>query len=271
MGLRYLGGKDEALRLGLREQLITRARAHARGTNRGVRFFDLFCGSGKVTLAMEGLHAARFAADASAPVVCLLRALRDGWSPPEALSYDLWRALRQQAKAVGLLGVNARAIECDPIIAFAGFACSRNGAFFRGFQYDPATVAAAARSALKLGEDLRRLNISIQLADYRMAFRDVVGVEDSTTAFGPGDVVYCDIPYDGTATYATAPKFNACAFWRWAVRVARRGALVLVSEYGAPPVGVEVWRCARTVRVRRLNVGRKGAPTVIEKLYEVVA
>lgn len=240
-GVGYLGGKSEALRLGLRDQLLTRAQRYG-----CVRFFDLFCGSGKVSLAMADLCVAQFAADVSAPIVCLLRALRDGWLPPTDLSYDLWRALRQQAKSVGLLGV-----------------------FFRGFKYG--AIAKVSRSAVTLGEELRRIGLHIQVADYRMAFREVVGVDGRTTAFGPGDVVYCDIPYDGTATYATAPPFDAEAFWRWAVRLARRGVLVLVSEYGAPPVGLEVWRCERRVRVTQLNAARKGDRTVIEKLYEVIA
>lgn len=257
MGVRYLGGKDELLRLGLREQLVTRARAC--GCR---RFFDVFCGSAKVTVAMEELGVPRYASDLSSPIVSLLLALQHGWLPPTSLSHDLWKALRQQARTLKLLKAEAGPVLCDPIIAFAGFACSRNGAFFRGFQYEASAVESAARSAVRLGEQLQ--GVHIRLADYRSAWPGL-------TELGPGDVVYCDIPFGNTEGYATTPKFDMASFWRWAQKLTRRGVLVLVSEYAAPPAALEVWRCERVVRVRQLNAQRKGDRTVIEKLYEVRA
>ena len=47
-------------------------------------------------------------------------------------------------------------------------------------------------------------------------------------------LVYCDPPYQGTTGYAGAGAFDHAAFWR-TVRAWSAHAVVLVSEYAAPP------------------------------------
>lgn len=63
-------------------------------------------------------------------------------------------------------------------------------------------------------------------------------------------VIYCDPPYQGTAsyTYATQAKMNYTAFWNW-VRTISKNNYVYVSEQQAPSDFKVVWEqeCNRTM------------------------
>ena len=85
--------------------------------------------------------------------------------------------------------------------------------------------------------------------DYRVAADDAV--ED--------DVIYADPPYQGTSGYGVA--FDNVEFWDWC-RQPRR-ALLIISEYSAPPDFVEIW--AKQVTCAMPSNGNVGRP--IERLF----
>ena len=86
-------------------------------------------------------------------------------------------------------------------------------------------------------------------SDYRVAAEDAA--ED--------DVIYADPPYADKAGYSVA--FDNAAFWEWCRRPRR--ALLIVSEYSAPPDFVEIW--AKKVTCSMSSNGNVGRP--IERLY----
>lgn len=71
------------------------------------------------------------------------------------------------------------------------------------------------------------LPIEFRNTDYRAAAEDA----------GEDDVIYADPPYQDKTGYGVA--FNNVEFWEWC-RQPRR-ALLIISEYSAPPDFVEVW------------------------------
>ena len=85
--------------------------------------------------------------------------------------------------------------------------------------------------------------------DYRAA------VEDA----GEGDVIYADPPYADKSGYGVA--FDNAEFWEWS-RQPRR-ALLIISEYSAPPDFVEIW--AKKVTCAMSQSGEVGRP--IERLF----
>lgn len=106
------------------------------------------------------------------------------------------------------------------------------------------------------GERLARFDeLSINLpvefrnCDYRAAADDAC--ED--------DVIYADPPYAGKGGYGVA--FDNAAFWEWC-RQPRR-ALLIISEYSAPPDFAEVW--AKKVTCTMSQNGEVGRP--IERLF----
>ena len=95
------------------------------------------------------------------------------------------------------------------------------------------------------------LNLPIEFRnlDYRAAAEDAS--ED--------DVIYADPPYANKVGYGVA--FDNAEFWEWCRRPRR--ALLIISEYSAPPDFVEVW--AKQVICAMSQNGSVGRP--IERLF----
>ena len=93
------------------------------------------------------------------------------------------------------------------------------------------------------------LPIEFRNLDYRAAAEDA----------GEGDVIYADPPYAGKGGYGVA--FDNEEFWAWC-RQPRR-ALLIISEYSAPPDFVNVW--GKQVTCTMPPNGEVGRP--IERLF----
>ena len=93
------------------------------------------------------------------------------------------------------------------------------------------------------------LPIEFRNLDYRVAADDA----------GEDDVIYADPPYQGKSGYGVA--FDNVEFWEWC-RQPRR-ALLIISEYSAPPDFVDVW--AKQVTCAMSQNGEVGRP--IERLF----
>lgn len=93
------------------------------------------------------------------------------------------------------------------------------------------------------------LPVEFRNTDYRVAAEDA----------GEDDIIYADPPYDSKTGYGVA--FDNAEFWEWCRRPRR--ALLIISEYSAPPEFVEVW--ARKVTCAMSSYGKVGRP--IERLF----
>lgn len=79
----------------------------------------------------------------------------------------------------------------------------------------------------------------------------------------PGDVVYCDPPYEGTKEYKDG-NFPHEQFWDTAQRWAELGADVFVSEYNAPVGWEAIWEKPLRSSVR---LGSENRHVALEKLF----
>jgi len=95
-------------------------------------------------------------------------------------------------------------------------------------------------------------------ANYRTAI-----AQSAATATPQTTLVYLDPPYANTAGYGGTPRFDAAALWDTAREWSRRGAVVLVSEYAAPPNFVSV---ASQSKPSSMAGGHRQAPRT-ERLY----
>ena len=91
--------------------------------------------------------------------------------------------------------------------------------------------------------------IEFRNVDYRVAAEDA----------GEDDVIYADPPYENKTDYGVA--FDNAAFWEWCRRPRR--ALLVISEYSAPPDFVDVW--AKQTTCAMSSNGEVGRP--IERLF----
>lgn len=198
-------------------------------------YVEPFLGSAATFAAVAPRFRQAIGADVHEDLVLMWLEVLDGWAPPESLSREEYDALRHA--------------EPSALRAFAGFPCSFGGKWFDGYARDPKSdrnfARAASRSILRRAEGMR--GASILRADYRTLARYI----------GPDTVVYADPPYADTRAYAGAGPFDSVEFWGVAEGWAEAGALVLVSEYAAPPGWREVWAVERHTSTALDNRGAR--------------
>ena len=200
--MQYLGGKS---------RIAKRIAAHLEALAApGALIEDRFCGGLSVAAAIK--HRPLRVADANAALVCTLRAVQDGWVPPESLSeaeYAVLKATRDPT---------------DPLTAFAAAGCSFGAKWWGGYaraKMHPQGYAGFASRSLrrKVGA---LAGICVECTDYR---------EPVQVA---GSIVYLDPPYADAVGYPGCEEFDHAEFWTTAEQWARGNVTVRVSEYSAP-------------------------------------
>jgi DNA adenine methylase len=182
------------------------------------RYWEPFVGAANVICRPELGAFERLGSDIDEGIVSLLRAVRDGWTPPDYISEDAYA----EARCGG---------PCDPAMrAFIGYGCSFGGKYFGGYARsgDRNYAKNAHNSLLRQAGAL--VGVSLVAAPYDAA------------PFGKVDVVYCDPPYAGTTACGAGGAFDSEAFWHWCEGLAAAGTRVFVSEFSAPNGWVEVWQ-----------------------------
>lgn len=148
-------------------------------------------------------------------IALMWQAVRDGRVPPTEISEEEYEELRTG-------NPSARR-------GFVGFGGSFGGKWFGGYARggfnsngQPRNYQAeSARAVLKNADTIKRAKIIH--GDYSLA------------PVTSDCVVYCDPPYEGTIPYGAVGEFDSQRFWRTCEVWTRIGALVVVSEYTAPP------------------------------------
>lgn len=227
--MRYLGGKARIARHVV--DVIERYRPA------DAPVWEPFCGGLNVTAELARRGVVVLASDASVPLIALLCAVRDGWTPPETLSEAEWKAARALPPS-------------DPLHGFAGFTA---------FGGDYGGSYALPKRDNHFDQTRRALLRDVPLVTARGA---IALIDFLVVNPGPTDaIIYCDPPYAGRTGYAGAPPFNRA---RFVARVAERSryTTVFVSEY-AFPLGECVWTHERAAALR----GRD--KTHVERIYRV--
>jgi DNA adenine methylase len=193
--MRYNGGKGSC----------ARELAGIISEYRPIAYWEPFVGAANVITKVTANF--RVGTDLDADIILLLRAVRDGWVPPEKVSEEEYK--------------NAKNRDPSAIRAFFKYGCSFGGKPWEGFARsgDRNYALNAKNSLLKQAPALKGIDF-IQ-CDYRSV---------NPTHF---DVIYCDPPYKGTTSVGCGGKFDSDFFWEW-VRQSSQHSVVLVSELQAP-------------------------------------
>ena len=224
--MRYLGGKS---RLAKRIGATILEHSNQRGY-----YIEPMIGGGSVFFELAPHFQRSYGGDVQEDLILMYQALADGWVPPDTVTEEEWRELRDSPPSA--------------LRAFAGFGCSFGGRFFEGYGRDRDGNRNFA------GETKKRL------ATYQNTLRTL----PTAPLFGQGDyeerwplrgsVVYLDPPYAGTKGYSSkragVPEFDTDKFWdvvtKW---VTEDGAHVFVSEFNAPDKWTPIWERERSVGV----------------------
>lgn len=208
--MRYQGGKSRIAKP------IAAAINASSSSGGGQAFVSLFCGSCAVESKVTGFNRV-ILNDKHPYLIALLRGVQAGWIPPDDVSEEQYRFLRDNEDLL------------PPLTGFAGFGCSFGGKWFGGYARSKDGTNYAAQSKRSLMQDMATLTkAEIICGDYR------------SCPIPAGAVVYADPPYKDTTGYGNE-VFDTETFW-WMMRLlAETGHKVFVSELTAPPNWICVW------------------------------
>ena len=216
MGLAYQGSKRRLLPV-----LKDLARKHSAGCSFYVEPF--LGGANAIEANVYGLP--MMLSDGNADLVCLYKALVDGWVPPDRVTRAEFLAAKRRDPSIP-----------PHEIVWRLWMASFQKRYDTMFQTDPGKrgdlisrdLSKHAREAVYLGRVLAKATL------VHSSYADLV--------IPSGAYVYCDPPYKGTADYA-GKSFDSEAFYKWAESTASGyGRVVVVSEYNAPAHWPEVHR-----------------------------
>jgi len=181
----------------------------------------------------------RLGNDTNRFLIALLKAVRDGHTPPTEISKELYYAIKSNPQKYP-----------EALVGFVGFLCSFGGKWWGGYASDKKGRNCAKQGANNLIKQAKNLSgVTFKTGSYM----DLEIPENS--------LVYCDPPYAGTTGYKQA--FDHTVFWQWCRdMVNNRGHTLFISEYSAPDDFV----CIKEIQhYTRINKGAK-LPR-IEKLF----
>ena len=253
----------------------------------GQVFVEPFCGSAIIS---QNVDAPVIASDAHYYLVELLRAIQNGWKPPEHVSQDYYYYIRQIYKRLegGLItyneNVRRHGEHIDAIIGFVGFCSSYSGKWFGGY----------ARSKNSRGEPRNHADEQKRNLDKRAPLIQHIEFECSSyknLTIPPSSLIYCDPPYAKTTKYKEVGRrrviqeksnihnthnahviqapdkkgFSHEDFWTWCRERRDEGHTIFVSEYEAPDDMVCVWQKPLISSLTK----NTGAKVGMEKLFIV--
>ena len=171
--------------------------------------------------------------------------MRDGWIPPERVSEEEYKHIRDHKD------------EYPPeLVGYCGYHLSYGGKFFDCYRRDKVGKRDYCKEAYNFTfKQVPHLSgIEFEVKDYR-ELEDIEGA-----------LIYCDPPYRGTGKYIAAGSFNHEFFYNWCYKMGKKNTL-LVSEYWMPEGFREIW--SKPVKVC-LDSNRDSGKENIERLFELI-
>lgn len=212
-----------------------------------------FVGGANMIDKVEGK---RIGNDFNEYLIEMWKALQNGWVPPDFVSEEDWRDVKEQMD---------EKYEKHHI-AFVRLGCSFgadwNGGYARNVRKDKPNAELLNRTTKSYCGQSKR-NILKQLPK----LKDVNFINGSylDMVIPPNSLIYCDPPYEGTTDYKDG--FDHNVFWQWCRDKANEGHKVFVSEYNAPKDFTCIWE---QEIVNTLNNTTKTGK-VIERLFTTMS
>lgn len=204
-------------------------------------FVDLFCGACNV---VEGITTAthRIANDNNPYLIALLKAVQNGWIPPESVSKEMHQ--------------NAMNYQYDDALnGFILIGCSYGGGFRSGYAHssDGRNYAKNAKNTL-IKQKPKLSDVEFVCSDYR------------SIEIPEGAVVYCDPPYKDTYLKYYDYKFDYDSFMDW-VESNKNRYTIFISEYKANenPNWDTVYERESYTCVCKNQNSRKGTVEILQK------
>lgn len=203
-------------------------------------YVEPFVGGFNMIDKVSGL---RLANDSHYYLIELFRAIQNGWVPPDNLSDQEYKDIKNNQESYPYY-----------LVGFVGFGCSFSGKWFGGY----------ARSFTK--EGLPRNHCLESKKKIMKQAPNIKGILIENKSYleleiPDNSIIYCDPPYQDTTKYSSS--FNHEIFWDWVRDKSKEGHQVFVSEYSTP----EDFKCVWEKEViSALDVNNRSKKNV-EKLF----
>lgn len=186
----------------------------------------------------------RLGCDVHEYLIAMWQAVSNGWLPPEKLSEQEYKEIRQNLNKNKALS------------GYAGFALSFGGKWWGGYRRDSVGSRKydeeSYRSAVKQNKNL----IGVHFQN-----KSVFDIDFSRCGKA---TIYCDPPYAGTTKYKD--DFDHDRFYDWCVDRHNEGHSVFISEYWMPE---DRFECVWSKEVNNSLTKDTGSKKGVEKLFIV--
>jgi DNA adenine methylase len=167
---------------------------------------------------MDKMKGKRIGADVNEYLIAALTLIRDvPESIPELITENDYNEYKHK-------------LNIDGITGFVGFAMSFGGKFFGGYRRDKKGSEGCIKN---MKTQSRRARESAIIQSNNLQGVELVSSGFKDLKIPPKSVIYCDIPYINTTSYAVN-SFDHLDFYMWAESKSKEGHKVFISEYWMP-------------------------------------
>jgi DNA adenine methylase len=199
-----------------------------------------FVGGFNIINKVEGK---RLANDINPYLIALFRAIQTGWIPPDNISENEYKDIKENKEKYPL-----------ELVGFVGFGCSFGGKWWGGYARGNDVNGQPRNYCLESKKNILKQvpKINGVIITYQEYYD--LKIPDNS-------IIYCDPPYWGTTGYKN--KFDHVFFWDWVRNLSTIGHSVFVSEYSAP----DDFKCIWEKKVNNTLVKETGSKQGIERLF----
>ena len=209
-------------------------------------YIEPFVGGANVIDKVEGF---RLGSDYNIHLIRFLKAIQDGWLPPERISREDYKYIKNNQD------------EDSRLTFWAGVCCSYGGKWFGGMLCDYQESRRNKNGVLPNHQDEARRGLIKQIPN-------LTGIHFEHCNYFeleiPSEsIIYCDPPYKDTLKYRD--NIDHTHFYHWCRKMHFEGHKVFISEYKMPNDFTCVW--SKEVS-NTLSRNKKTRP--VEKLFTII-
>lgn len=197
---------------------------------------------------IENVMGNRIANDIDEYLIELYKALQKGWVPPDIITKDEYRHIKDNKE-----------LWTKELVAFVGYGCSFGAKWFGGY----AQGGFNGNNTKKCSPRIHSLESKRNLLKQINKMRDVIFTNNSyqDLEIPKESIIYCDPPYQNTLGYKQS--FDHEMFYKWCTFKQSEGHRVFISEFYMPE---DKFKCVWS-KEKKITINMDNYKTKIERLY----
>ena len=205
----------------------------------GQWYVEPFVGGGNIIDKVKGN---RLGSDINKPLIACLQGLASGWLPQKEVSEGFFNKVKKDNSIVD-----------QKTLGYIGTQLTYGAMWFSAYRRDNEGLRNYADEAFRhVEKQAKKIKGIIFKAE---TYSELIIPDKS--------IVYCDPPYQGTASYKGVEEFNHGIFFDWCREMTKKGHQVFISEYNAPDDFNCIWQQELNVSIARNGKQKKAT----EKLF----